>query len=135
MASGSVGAAAVRQEVSDRDAVRPDRGARVTRSRKALRDVIAAVVKGARLKKEAIAADMGIDRGQMYRQLGNGHLTIEDLETLEPALLATIADDMKEEYGRDLPTPRERLRELFKQQRAITEEIWQIVDGLVGVTE
>jgi hypothetical protein len=80
--STSVPKARRSQEVPDLDSVRPvmaKAALPVTPDHTMLRAVIAGVIRSAG-KLESTAGDMDIDRAQLYRQMENGHLTVENLE-------------------------------------------------------
>lgn len=118
-------------EVPDCDGVRPrmaKAALTVTPSHTVLRDVIARVVKGASMKKEALAAEMGKDRAQMYRQLDNGHLTVEDVDSLGPDLLVTVAEELLQRVG-PLATPKARAKQRIRDARALLDELDQFVEG------
>lgn len=114
------------QEVSGLDAVRPRMAKAVTPSHTELRRVIALALERIGPLKAA-AEDMGIDRAQMYRQLQNGHLTIERLEALGPAFGAELGRMLLDAFG-PLSTPQARARQDIREMRRLLDELDQAVE-------
>lgn len=117
------------QEDTRLDSVRP-RMARieptVTASHTPFRRVIEAVIK-AQGNVKAAAAEMEIDRAQLHRQMENGHLTVEKLESLDAAFYVALAKELLDEYG-PLVTPIARARQKVREMRAALEEIDQVLE-------
>lgn len=114
------------QEVASLDAVRPRMAKAVTPNRTALRRVIALALERVGPLKAA-AEDMGIDRAQMYRQLQNGHLTIERLEALGPDFGAELGRMLLDAFG-PLSTPQARARQDIREMRRLLEELDQVME-------
>jgi transposase-like protein len=76
---------------------------------------------------KAAAEDMGIDRAQMYRQLQNGHLTIERLEALGPAFGAELGRMLLDVFG-PLSTPQARVRQNLREIERLLGEVAQAVE-------
>lgn len=114
------------QEVQSVDGVRPRMAKAVTPSHADLRRVITlALERSGPLK--AAADDMGIDRAQMYRQLQNGHLTIERLEALGPRFGAELGRMLLDAFG-PLSTPQARARQDIREMRRLLDELDQVVE-------
>jgi transposase-like protein len=124
--SASVKASAQSQEVSDLDGVRPRMAKAVTPSHTELRRVIAQALERVGPLKAA-AEEMGIDRAQMYRQLQNGHLTIERLEALGPAFGAELGRMLLDAFG-PLATPEARARQNLRDVRRLLDEVEQLLE-------
>lgn len=114
------------QEVNPLDGVRPKMAKAVTPSHTELRRVIASAIERVGPMKAA-AADMGIDRAQMYRQLQNGHLTIERLETLGPEFGAELGRMLLDAFG-PLSTPHARARQDIRDMRRLLDELDQVLE-------
>lgn len=114
------------QEVPDLDAVRPRMAKAVTPSHTELRRVIASAIERLGPMKAA-ASDMGIDRAQMYRQLQNGHLTIERLEQLGPEFCAELGRLLLDEFG-PLSTPEARMRQNLRDVQRLLNEVEQFLE-------
>jgi hypothetical protein len=113
-------------EVNRLDSVRPVMAKAVTPSHTVLRDVIEDVLR--RLgNMKATAADMGIDRAQLYRQLQGGTLTVARLETLGPDFAAELGRLLLESFG-PLATPQARARQRIRDARAILDELDQLTE-------
>ena len=98
----------------------------VTPSHTELRRVIAIALERVGPLKAA-AAEMGIDRAQMYRQLQNGHLTIARLEALGPEFGAELGRILLETFG-PLSTPKARARQDITEIRRLLNELDQVVE-------
>lgn len=114
------------QEVSSLDGVRPRMAKAVAPSHTELRRVIALALERVGPLKAA-AEDMGIDRAQMYRQLQNGHLTIERLEALGPAFGAELGRMLLDVFG-PLSTPQARVRQNLREIERLLGEVAQAVE-------
>jgi hypothetical protein len=114
------------QEVANLDGVRPRMAKAVTPSHTELRRVIALALERVGPLKAA-AEEMGIDRAQMYRQLQNGHLTIERLEALGPAFGAELGRMLLDAFG-PLSTPQARARQDIREMRRLLDELDQVVE-------
>jgi transposase-like protein len=114
------------QEVNGLDDVRPRMAKAVTAGHTELRRVIALALERVGPLKSA-AADMGIDRAQMYRQLQNGHLTIERLEALGPAFGAELGRMLLDAFG-PLSTPEARARQNLRDVRRLLDEVEQLLE-------
>jgi len=98
----------------------------VTASHTALRSVIAGVIRSAG-KLESTADDMGVDRAQLYRQMENGHLTVERLEALDPVDYVRLGRELLEIYG-PLVTPKARAKQRLRESHAALDEIEQLLE-------
>lgn len=114
------------QEVSDLAQVRPRMAKAVTPSHTELRRVIASAIERVGPMKAA-ASDMGIDRAQMYRQLQNGHLTIERLESLGPEFGAELGRMLLDAFG-PLSTPQARMRQNLRDVQRLLNEVEQFLE-------
>jgi transposase-like protein len=114
------------QEVKSLDGVRPRMAKAVTASHTELRRVIALALERTGPLKAA-AEEMGIDRAQMYRQLQNGHLTIERLEALGPAFGAELGRMLLDVFG-PLSTPQARARQDIREMRRLLDELDQVME-------
>lgn len=126
----TVNAAKQSQEVPGLDGVRPRMAKAVTPSHTALRRVIASALERVGPLKAA-AADMGIDRAQMYRQLQNGHLTIERLEALGPEFGAELGRMLLDAFG-PLSTPQARARQDIREIQRLLNEVEQALEDLAS---
>lgn len=120
---------AASQEVLTVDDVRP-RMARAeladTPSHTTLRRVIDLVLRR-RGNIKASAGDMQIDRAQLYRQVENGHLTVEKLEALDAAFFADLGRELLERYG-PLVSPKARARQKVREIKSALDEVEQALD-------
>lgn len=116
------------QEVNVLDGVRPRMAKAVTPSHAELRRVIASAIERVGPLKSA-AADMGIDRAQMYRQLQNGHLTIERLEQLGPEFGAELGRLLLDAFG-PLSTPQARAKQDIRDIRRLLDEVDQFLEAM-----
>ena len=114
------------QEVASLDGVRPRMAKAVTPSHTELRRVIALALERTGPLKAA-AAEMGIDRAQMYRQLQNGHLTIERLEALGPEFGAELGRMLLDAFG-PLSTPQARMRQNLRDVQRLLSEVEQFLE-------
>lgn len=126
--SSSIGQAARSQEIPSLDGVRPQMAKAVTGSHIELRRVIALALERVGPLKAA-AEEMGIDRAQMYRQLQNGHLTIERLEALGPHFGAELGRMLLDAFG-PLSTPQARARQDIREMRRLLDELDQVVEQI-----
>lgn len=124
--SSTVPKAQPSQEVTDLDGLRPRMAKAVTPSHTELRRVIALALERVGPLKAA-AEDMGIDRAQMYRQLQNGHLTIERLEALGPAFGAELGRMLLDAFG-PLSTPQARCRQNLREVQRLLSEVEQFLE-------
>jgi hypothetical protein len=125
-----VATAAVSREVPNCDEVRPRMAKAeiaVTDGHTLLRSVIQTLIRNAPDKKEKLAADMGKDRAQMYRQSENGHLTVEDLDALGLDFLMKMALEVLEQVG-PLQTPQAKARQDIRDIRRLLEDIEQALE-------
>lgn len=122
----TVKASAPSQEGTSLDHVRPRMAKAVTPSHSELRRVIASAIERVGPLKSA-AADMGIDRAQMYRQLQNGHLTIERLEQLGPEFGAELGRMLLDAFG-PLSTPQARMRQNLRDVQRLLNEVEQFLE-------
>jgi hypothetical protein len=99
----------------------------VTDGHTLLRSVIQTLIRNAPDKKEKLAADMGKDRAQMYRQSENGHLTVEDLDALGLDFLMKMALEVLEQVG-PLQTPQAKARQDIRDIRRLLEDIEQALE-------
>lgn len=102
---------------------------RVTPSHKPLRTVIRDVLRGSPVKKEALSAAMEKDRAQMYRQIDNGHLTVEDLEAIAPDVGVALGHALLDAYGphaTPLALALQRLHEARQILDAVEEHLMRI---------
>lgn len=79
-------------------------------------------------KKEA-AADMDLDQSQMNRQVAAGQLTLGRIERLKPATKVELGRLLVETYA-PLVTPKARIQQKAREQRALAEELEQIAEYL-----
>ncbi len=122
----TVATARASQEVPDLDGVRPRMAKAVTPSHTELRRVIAEALRRVGPIK-ATAADMGIDRAQLYRQLENGHLTIEKIEALGPEFASELGRMLLETFG-PLSTPKARGKQRIREARAALDELDELLE-------
>lgn len=113
-------------EVAKLDGVRPQMAKAVTPSHAELRRVIAGAIERVGPLKAA-ASEMGIDRAQMYRQLQNGHLTIERLEQLGPEFGAELGRMLLDAFG-PLSTPQARMRQNLRDVQRLLNEVEQFLE-------
>lgn len=125
--SSSINSAVRSEEVNPLDSIRPKpakAGLSVNASQSPMRGLIAEAIERSGTKKAA-AGDMEIDPAQLNRQLQNGHLTVERLESLPAAFAAEFGRLLVEEFA-PLATPKARIRELSRRQREIADELAQL---------
>jgi hypothetical protein len=96
---------------------------RVNRDQSPLRVVVSEVIRRVTSQKAA-ALDMGIDQGQLSRQLQTGRITIERLETLGPLYAAELGRALNEQYGAAIESRQARA------QRVIPELIRELLEGI-----
>lgn len=94
-----------------------------------LRAIVSDVIQRVSSQKAA-ALDMGIDQGQLSRQLQTGHLTIERLEKLGPGYAAELGAHLTQTYGSERESPKAYARRLVQQIEACLLELKQFVDGV-----
>lgn len=92
-------------------------------------DVTKAAILDAPEKKENLAAAMGKDRAQMYRQAQAGKLTVEDLAALGPEFAVRLAHATLDAFS-PLDTPHARLRHIRREQRRLDAELDQLLEHI-----
>lgn len=98
-----------------------------------LQNVLSAVVieaaKSSYGKQGAAAAHLGKDEGNFSRDVKAKRLTLRELESLGPTFLATLGQELIEQYGA-LQDPKTRARRTCDQMQALVNELRQFVDAV-----
>jgi hypothetical protein len=94
-----------------------------------LRDLAAEAIRASHGKARAAAIDLGIHEASLSRQLKDGSLRLEQLETLGPATLAELGRQLTETFG-PLSTPQARLRQIRREQRRLEHELDQLLEHI-----
>lgn len=127
--SSSFSAAVRSEEVNPLDSIRlkPAKATLLVKDGQSeLRGLIAETIRLVSTQKAA-AIDMAIDQAQLTRQLQNGHLTVERLESLGPAFAAKLGERLIEEYG-PLTDPKSYARKALAAIEEATKVLRQFVE-------
>lgn len=78
-------------------------------------------------KQAAAASDIGISEGRLSAKLGDGTLSLGELEKLGPQYAAEFGRQLLERFG-PLATPHARAAHLLREMRRMHEELSQLID-------
>ena len=80
-------------------------------------------------KQQAAASDIGISEGRLSAKLGDGTLSLGELEKLGPHYAAEFGRQLLERFG-PLSTPHARAQHLMRAIRDMHDEVAQLIDYL-----
>lgn len=82
-------------------------------------------------KQSSAATEIGISEGRLSAKLGDGTLTLGELEKLGPAVAVTFAEEVLKQLG-PLCTPEARIRQSIRNAKAALDEAEQMVEYLAS---
>jgi hypothetical protein len=80
-------------------------------------------------KQAAAATEIGISEGRLSAKLGDGTLSLGELEKLDVSVVVTIAEEVLKTLG-PLSTPQARARQLIRSIRQELDELAQFMEHI-----